>query len=65
MRILPRLVLMLIPACVPLLSLACVESHTEHDKRTLLGGYKHEETTTTRNPLTGETKTTHEERKVE
>lgn len=65
MKLIPRLVLLSFPACLTLLSLACVESHTEKDKRTLLGGYKHEETTTTRNPLTGETKTTHEERKVE
>ena len=48
-----------------LLSTGCVQSHTESDKRTLLGGYKHEETTTTRNPITGEVKTTHVQQKVE
>jgi hypothetical protein len=39
----------------------CETSHTESDKPTLLGGEKHEETTTTKNPITGETSTSHSE----
>lgn len=42
----------------------CEVSHTESDKPTLLGGHKHEETTTTKNPITGETSTTHTEQKT-
>jgi hypothetical protein len=40
----------------------CVQSHTESDKDTLLGGHKHEETTTYKNPVTGDVTT---ERKTE
>ncbi len=34
------------------LSVGCQTSHTEKDKDTMLGGHKHEETTTTKNPIT-------------
>jgi hypothetical protein len=37
----------------------CVQSHTESDKDTLLGGHKHEETTTYKNPVTGDVSTEH------
>lgn len=42
----------------------CETSHTESDKPGLLGGEKHEETTTTKNPITGDTNTTHTESKT-
>ena len=35
----------------------CETSHTEKDKTTILGAQKHEETTTTNNPITGDTST--------
>jgi hypothetical protein len=37
----------------------CVQSHSETDKDTLLGGHKHEETTTYKNPVTGDVTTEH------
>lgn len=42
----------------------CEVSHTESDKPGFFGGHKHEETTTTRNPVTGDTNTTHKEQKT-
>ena len=42
----------------------CETSHTESTKPGLLGGEKHEETTTTRNPITGDTSTSHNESKT-
>ena len=39
----------------------CQSSHTESDKTTLTGAHKHEETTTTKNPITGDTSTSHTE----
>jgi hypothetical protein len=39
----------------------CETSHSESDKPGLFGGNKHEETTTTKNPITGDTNTTHSE----
>jgi hypothetical protein len=39
----------------------CQTSHTESDKTTLTGAHKHEETTTTKNPITGDTSTSHTE----
>jgi hypothetical protein len=41
----------------------CQTSHTESDQTGVLGGHKHEETTTTKNPITGDTDTTHTEQK--
>ena len=54
-----------VSSCIGMFTGGCVTSHTESDKPTLLGGRKHEETTTTRNPITGETKTTYSKEKVE
>jgi hypothetical protein len=45
-------------------TIGCETSHTESDKTGLLGGHKHEETTTTKNPITGDTNTTHTEQKT-
>ena len=45
--------------------MGCETSHTETDKPTLLGGEKHEETTTTKNPITGDTSTSHTEQKTQ
>ena len=42
----------------------CQTSHTESDKPTLFGGHKHEETTTTKNPVTGDVNTSHTETKT-
>ena len=42
----------------------CEVSHSESDKPGLFGGHKHEETTTTKNPITGETSTSHTEQKT-
>jgi hypothetical protein len=44
--------------------IGCETSHTETDKQGLLGGNTHEETTTTKNPVTGDTTTTHSEQKT-
>lgn len=37
----------------------CETSHVESDQPTLTGGQKHEETTTYKNPVTGDTTTEH------
>ena len=42
----------------------CETHHTETDKPNLLGGHTHEETTTTRNPITGDTSVSHTEQKT-
>ena len=42
----------------------CETQHSEKDKDNLLGGHTHEETTTTKNPVTGDTNTTHTETKT-
>ena len=44
-----------------LCSVGCETSRTETDKEGILGGHKHEETTTTENPVTGTTSTSHTE----
>ena len=44
--------------------LGCTTSHTEKDKDNLLGGHTHEETTTTKNPVTGDVSTSHTEQKT-
>ena len=43
---------------------SCETSHTESDKPNLLGGSTHEETTTTKNPITGDVSTSHSEEKT-
>ncbi len=45
-------------------SIGCQTSHTESDTPGLLGGNKHEETTTTKNPVTGDVSTSHTEQKT-
>ena len=47
-----------------LFSVGCEVSHTETDHPTLLGGEKHEETTVTKNPVTGDTSVSHSESKT-
>ncbi|HZK81811.1 MAG TPA: hypothetical protein VFC46_12105 [Humisphaera sp.] len=42
----------------------CETSHTETDKPGLLGGNTHTETTTTKNPVTGDVSTSHTEQKT-
>ncbi len=42
----------------------CETSHTESDKSTMMGGHKHEETTVTKNPITGDTSVQHTEQKT-
>ena len=52
---------------IPLIGLsACSQevSHTESDQPGWFGGHKHEETTTTKNPITGDTNTSHTEQKT-
>lgn len=44
-----------------MLTTGCETSHSESDKPGLFGGNKHEETTTTKNPVTGDVNTTHHE----
>ena len=44
--------------------IGCETSHTTTDKPGLMGGNKHEETTTTKNPITGDVSTTHTEVKT-
>ena len=41
--------------------MGCETSHSSSDRDTLLGGHKHEETTVTKNPITGETSVEHSE----
>jgi len=45
-------------------SMGCEVSHSESDKEGWFGGHKHEETTVTKNPVTGEEHTSHSEQKV-
>jgi len=42
----------------------CETSHSSSDKDTMLGGHKHEETTVTKNPITGDTSVEHKESKT-
>ncbi|MDB5304019.1 MAG: hypothetical protein JWM97_1568 [Phycisphaerales bacterium] len=42
----------------------CETSHSETDRPTITGGNKHEETTTTRNPVTGDTSVQHREQRT-
>jgi disulfide bond formation protein DsbB len=42
----------------------CETSHTESDKPGFFGGQTHEETTTTKNPITGDLSSTHTEQKT-
>ena len=42
----------------------CETSHSESDTPGLFGGNKHEETTTTKNPVTGDVNTEHKVQKT-
>jgi hypothetical protein len=42
----------------------CETHHSESDKDTMFGGHKHTETTTTKNPVTGDTNVSHTETKT-
>ena len=50
--------------CGGIYTTGCETSHTESDKPGLFGGNKHEETTTTKNPVTGDVSTSHTEQKT-
>jgi len=50
--------------CGGIYTTGCETQHSESDKPTLTGGNKHEETTTTRNPITGDVNTSHTETKT-
>ena len=57
--------LLIVPMiCVGMYTVGCETSHTETDRTGPLGGHKHEETTVTKNPVTGDTTVTHEEQKT-
>lgn len=45
--------------------IGCETQHTESTKPTWTGGEKHEETTTTKNPITGDVNTSHSEQKTQ
>lgn len=57
--------LLALSLCSGIYLTGCETSHTESDKPGLLGGNKHEETTTTKNPITGDTSTSHTEQKTQ
>ncbi len=63
MKILTSLVLAS-TLCVGFCSIGCETSHTESDKPNLMGGNTHEETTVTKNPITGDTSVSHSEQKT-
>jgi len=42
----------------------CQTGHTESDTQGVFGGQKHEETTTTKNPITGDVSTEHKTQKT-
>jgi hypothetical protein len=63
MKILNSLILVSI-LCMGFASIGCEVSHTESDKPTLFGGEKHEETTVTRNPVTGDESVSHSEQRT-
>jgi hypothetical protein len=45
-------------------SIGCETSHSESDKPGWFGGNTHEETTVTKNPVTGDTSVQHSEQKT-
>jgi hypothetical protein len=51
--------------CTGIYMTGCETSHSESDKPGLFGGNKHEETTTTKNPITGDTSVEHKEQKTQ
>jgi len=44
-----------------LVSMGCEVSHSESDKQGWFGEHKHQETTVTKNPVTGDTNVSHSE----
>ena len=50
--------------CIGFCTVGCEVSHSESDKPGLFGGNKHEETTVTKNPVTGDTSVSHTEQKT-
>ena len=54
-------VLMTASFCFSIYITGCETSHTQTDGPGFFGGQKHEETTTTKNPVTGATSTSHTE----
>jgi hypothetical protein len=59
-----RVVSMAAMLCASFYIVGCEVSHTESDKQGMLGGNKHEETTVTKNPVTGDTSVQHSETKT-
>jgi hypothetical protein len=57
-------VLMAASLCLSIYITGCETSHSESDKPGFFGGNTHEETTTTKNPVTGDTSTSHTEQKT-
>ena len=47
--------------CLGFAAVGCEVSHSESTKEGLFGGTKHEETTVTKNPITGDTNVSHSE----
>ena len=50
--------------CVGFATVGCEVSHTESDREGFFGGHKHEETTVTKNPVTGDTSVQHREQRT-
>ena len=56
-----KTLLLALSLCSSFYLVGCETSHSESDRQGLFGGNKHEETTTTKNPVTGDVNTTHKE----
>jgi hypothetical protein len=54
-----KLVILSATLFVGLSTMGCQTSHTESDRTGVLGGHTHEETTVTKNPITGDTSVEH------
>jgi hypothetical protein len=63
-KVLNSIVLASILAVGGFATIGCEVSHSESDKPTWFGGTKHEETTVTRNPVTGDTNVSHSEQRT-
>jgi len=63
-KVLHSIVLLSMLGLGGLVTTGCEVSHTETDKPTWFGGRKHEETTVTKNPVTGEHDVSHTETRV-
>ncbi len=49
--------------CMGFASVGCEQSHSEKDSTNMLGQHTHEDTTVTKNPVTGDTSVQHSEQK--